>query len=107
MANFGTKKFGQFWPIFGKFFCPKIGRNENFIMQMAYGNKKLFYKNFLFAIEKGLLGLSSCPEIWGSNPVVLDQICIFYTKLCKCRLFFVSKRSAVGSASELLLLSLR
>ena len=34
-----------------KFFCLKIGRNEN-IMQMAYGDKKLFHNFFLFVIEK-------------------------------------------------------
>ena len=29
-----------------KFFCLKIGRNENFIMQMAYGDEMLFYNFF-------------------------------------------------------------
>ena len=29
-----------------------MGRTENFIMQMAYGSKKLFYKNFWFINEK-------------------------------------------------------
>ena len=35
-----------------KFFCLKMGRNENFIMQMAYGDKKIFYNLFFFIIEK-------------------------------------------------------
>ena len=30
-----------------KFFCLKIGRNENFIMQMSYGDKKIFNISFL------------------------------------------------------------
>ena len=33
-------------------FCAKIGWNGNFIMQMAYGDKKTFYKFFSFVIEK-------------------------------------------------------
>ena len=35
-----------------KFFCLKIGRNENFIMQMSYGDKNTFNIFFLFIIEK-------------------------------------------------------
>ena len=30
----------------------KISRNENFITQMAYGDKKIFYNFFKFIIEK-------------------------------------------------------
>ena len=38
--------------IFPNIFCLKIGRNENFIMQMAYGDKKIFYDFLFFIIEK-------------------------------------------------------
>ena len=33
------------------FFCLKIGRNENFIMQIAYGDKKLFYNSFYLLLK--------------------------------------------------------
>ena len=47
-----AKKFRRKLEKSAKFFCLKIGRNENFIMQMAYGDKKIFYNFFLFIIEK-------------------------------------------------------
>ena len=34
--------FSDFWRIF----CLKIGQKENFVMQMAYGDKKLLNKSF-------------------------------------------------------------
>jgi hypothetical protein len=42
-ADFETKKFTQ---KSAKIFYLKISQNENFIMQMAYGDKKLFYNFF-------------------------------------------------------------
>ena len=51
-GRFYTKNFGRFLQFSAKFFCLKIARNENFIMQTAYGDKKLF-KDFLkFTFEK-------------------------------------------------------
>ena len=44
--------FRQFFQFSAKSFCLKIGQNENVIMQMAYGDKKLIYNLFLFVIEK-------------------------------------------------------
>ena len=37
---------------FANFFFLKISRNENFIMQMVYDEKKLFYDFLKFIIEK-------------------------------------------------------
>ena len=51
-ADFEAKKFRQFFQFLAKIFCLKIGRNENFIMQMAYGDKKIFFILFRFIIEK-------------------------------------------------------
>ena len=42
----------QFFQFSAKIFCLKIGRNENFIVQMAYGDKKIFSNFFLLIIEK-------------------------------------------------------
>ena len=51
-ADFEAKNFRRKLEKLAKFFCLKIGRNENFIMQMAYGDKKIFYNFFKFIIEK-------------------------------------------------------
>ena len=45
-----------------KFFCLKIGRNENFIIQMSYGDKKLFNNFFLFVIENFDFQVEMPPE---------------------------------------------
>ena len=49
----------EIWPKIGgkseisaNFFWLKIGWNENFIIQMAYGDEKIFYNLFFFVIEK-------------------------------------------------------
>ena len=51
-ANYHPKKIGQKSENLAKFFWIRIGWNENFIMQFAYGDKNLFYKFFSFIIEK-------------------------------------------------------
>ena len=52
LADFDAKNFAQFFRFLAQIFCLKIDQNENFIMQRAYGDKKLFYKIFLVIIEK-------------------------------------------------------
>ena len=37
---------------FGQIFWLRIGWNENFIMQLAYGDKNLFYKFFHLLLKK-------------------------------------------------------
>ena len=44
--------FGSIIGKIGKIFWLKISQNENFIMQMAYGDKKLYYKKIVLIIEK-------------------------------------------------------
>ena len=51
-AYLEAKNFGRKSEKLANFFCLKISRNENFIMQMAYCDKKLFNKIFSFIIEK-------------------------------------------------------
>ena len=51
-ANSEPKKFGQNFRFSAKFFWLGISWNENFIMQLAYCDKNLFYKFFSFIIEK-------------------------------------------------------
>ena len=58
-----NSQFSQIWPpknwpkilgkwlFLAKFLGSKIGWNENFIMQMAYGDKKIFHKFYEFIIE--------------------------------------------------------
>ena len=56
IQNIGTsflRNFRRKLEKLAKFVCLKIGRNENFIMQMAYGDKKLFY-NFFYLLLKNL-----------------------------------------------------
>ena len=45
-------KIGQNFRFSAKFFWLRIGWNENFIMQLTYSNKNLFYNFFSFVIEK-------------------------------------------------------
>ena len=54
----------EFWQIFVRL---KIGRNKNFIMQMAYGDKNLFCNFFLLIIEKFdfLVKIRPEKEVWG------------------------------------------
>ena len=51
-ADCEAKNFGRKSEKSAKFFCLKISRNENFVMQMAYGDKRLFNKFFWFIIAK-------------------------------------------------------
>ena len=51
-ADFEAKNFRRKLEKLAKFFCIKIDRNEKFIIQMAYGDKNIFYNFFLFIIEK-------------------------------------------------------
>ena len=50
-ADFEAKNFSRKLEKLVNFFSLKIGWNENFIMQMAYGDKKLFYNFFYFLMK--------------------------------------------------------
>ena len=55
IQNIGTsflRNFRRKLEKLAKFVCLKIGRKENFIMQMSYGDKNIFNIFFLFIIEK-------------------------------------------------------
>ena len=52
MNLYTAKKFGWKSENLAIFFWLRIGWNENFIMQLAFGNKNLFYNFFSFIIKK-------------------------------------------------------
>ena len=50
------------WPLLANVFWLRIGWNKNFIMELAYGDKNLFCKFFLFIIEKFDFPVKMPPE---------------------------------------------